>query len=90
MRRRLRQNGKRGIAQRADYRGMNRFKRGATAHKRTPGTHRGVFVTADDTTSAQRPYMPVSVAFAKVWKCRSNPTSAAEAESLFASGNLST
>ena len=31
----------------------------------------------------QRPYMPVSVAFASVWKCRSNPTSAADAEWSF-------
>jgi hypothetical protein len=41
-------------------------------------------------TSAQRPYRPVNVAFAKVWKCRSNPTSAAEAASFLASGSLST
>ena len=40
--------------------------------------------------SPQRPYKPVNVAFAKVWKCRSNPTSAAEAESVLASGSLST
>jgi hypothetical protein len=42
------------------------------------------------TTGAQRPYRPVNVAFAKVWKCRSNPTSAAEAASFLASGSLST
>src|SRR6185437_14826846 len=41
-------------------------------------------------TDAQRPYKPVNVALARVWKCRSNPTSAAEAESFLASGNLST
>jgi hypothetical protein len=40
--------------------------------------------------SAQRPYKPVNVALAKVWKCRSNPTSAADAESFLASGSLST
>jgi hypothetical protein len=40
--------------------------------------------------SAQRPYKPVNVALAKVWKCRSNPTSAAEAASFLASGSLST
>jgi hypothetical protein len=42
------------------------------------------------TTGAQRPYKPVNVALARVWKCRSNPTSAAEAESFLASGSLST
>ena len=42
------------------------------------------------TMSAQRPYKPVNVALAKVWKCRSNPISAAEAESFLASGSLST
>jgi hypothetical protein len=41
-------------------------------------------------TGAQRPYRPVNVALAKVWKCRSNPTSAAEAASFLASGSLST
>jgi hypothetical protein len=38
----------------------------------------------------QRPYRPVNVAFAKVWKCRSNPTSAADAALFLASGSLST
>jgi hypothetical protein len=41
-------------------------------------------------TGAQRPYRPVNVAFPKVWKCRSNPTNAAEAASFSASGSLST
>jgi hypothetical protein len=39
---------------------------------------------------AQRPYRPVNVAFPKVWKCRSNPTNAAEAASFSALGSLST
>ena len=42
------------------------------------------------TMGAQRPYTPVNVALPKVWKCRSNPTSAAEAASFLASGSLST
>ncbi len=41
-------------------------------------------------TGAQRPYKPVNVALARVWKFRSNPTSAAEAASFLASGSLST
>jgi hypothetical protein len=33
-------------------------------------------------------YKPVNVALAKVWKCMSNPTSAAEVESFLASGSF--
>ena len=39
---------------------------------------------------AQRPYKPVNVVLARVWKFRLNPTSAAEAASFLASGSLST
>jgi hypothetical protein len=42
------------------------------------------------TMVAQRPYKPVNVALARVWKFTSNPTSAAEAASFLASGSLST
>ncbi len=41
---------------------------------------------ANDRCSAA--YKPVNVALAKVWKCRSNPTSAAEAESFLALGGF--
>ena len=49
-----------------------------------------ICLSIQQSTGAQRPYRPVNVAFAKVWKCRSNPTSAAEAASFLASGILST
>ena len=41
---------------------------------------------ANDRCSAA--YKPVNVALAKAWKCMSNPTSAAEAESFLASGSF--
>ena len=41
---------------------------------------------ANDRCSAA--YKPVNVALAKVWKCMSNPTSAAEVESFLASGSF--
>ena len=47
-------------------------------------------VSIQRTAGRQRPYKPVTVALANVWKCRSNPTSAAEAASFLASGSLST
>jgi hypothetical protein len=47
-----------------------------------------ICLSIQQTTGAQRPYRPVNVAFAKVWKFRSNPTSAAEAASFLASGSL--
>jgi hypothetical protein len=49
-----------------------------------------LFLSILRTRGAQWPYKPVNVASANAWKCRSDPTSAAEAVSFLASGSLST